>query len=293
MISNFHIARPEVEEVLSHFYNATGLRVGIYTPNNELLIEYPIQPKVVFDRSFCDIMRAHSSTLRYQCANCDRQSIDEVCRTKKIRIYKCHMGFTEAVIPIISYGEVIAVMMIGQVHTEHPKEYEFYRVLAAVKDIDFNSLPQRTVNIFKDAFLHIKYVDIKQFNAYVSILEILASHLCSKHWLVSDKGTIIDNFIEWAEQNVYNDVTIAEAASALNVSKSHLSRVIRANKETNFSNYMLNLKVEEAKKMLTSSTMSIKEISVVLRFKEDTYFMRVFKAKTGYTCTEFRKRFTH
>ena len=292
MSSNIYISQPEIGEMLVQFYNATGIRVGLHDPNMEILVEYPVKAKNIENQCFCDVVRNLSPTSVYKCANCDKKAYDHVLNIKKSYIYRCHMGFAEAVIPILSHGEPISVMMIGQIRTEDRPDDGFEHIMAQIKDLDYDKCSPEIQSILRTSFDKMNVMSIQKFTAFAYLLEVCAQSIYDKRWIRCEEKTIIENFIEYVKLNIYNDITIKDAATALKVSRSHLSRVIQLNKNTTFTNYLAEQRVEVAKNLLLTTTMSVKEIAAALQFKEDTYFMRVFKQHTGYTCTAFRKMYT-
>jgi YesN/AraC family two-component response regulator len=46
--------------------------------------------------------------------------------------------------------------------------------------------------------------------------------------------------------------------------------------------------MEEAKRLLRVTDMSVKKISVLLRYNDVAYFVKQFKRITGMTCTDYR-----
>ena len=54
--------------------------------------------------------------------------------------------------------------------------------------------------------------------------------------------------------------------------------------------YSIQLRIKEAKDLLITTDMSIKEIAYALSFNNVDYFFRLFKQKTGYTLSEYRKK---
>ncbi len=290
--SNIYISQPEIEEMLIQFYNATGIRVGIHDPDMNILIEYPVKSEKIEELGFCDVMRKLSTSSVYKCANCDRKALEHVRATKKSYIYRCHTGFTEAVIPILYHGELISVMMIGQIRTEDKNDREYNRLVAQIKDVDIENLDPDLRRILKTSFDKMNTMDLKKFTAFVYLLEICAQSIYDKRWIRCEEKTLIENFVDYIQMNLYNDISIKDAAVALKISRSHLSRIIQSNKNTTFTNYLTDERIEAAKKLLLTTSMPVKDIASTLKFKEATYFMRVFKQKTGYTCTSFKRIFS-
>jgi len=53
--------------------------------------------------------------------------------------------------------------------------------------------------------------------------------------------------------------------------------------------FLLDLKIEKAKKMLASKDYSITEISMICDFSSHSHFTTTFKKKTGISPSEYRK----
>ena len=64
-------------------------------------------------------------------------------------------------------------------------------------------------------------------------------------------------------------------------------------RETGFSiiAFLLDLRVNEAKKLLSDGTLSLQKIAETVGFDDYNYFSRTFKKHTGYTPNEYRKLF--
>lgn len=52
--------------------------------------------------------------------------------------------------------------------------------------------------------------------------------------------------------------------------------------------YISNLRIEHAQRMLQSNDLAIQEIAVKIGFKSSYYFSRIFKKKTGFTPSDYR-----
>ena len=289
MTQNIHISQNEIKEMLIQFHNATGIRVGVHDPNMEILSEYPVKSQNFDEMSFCDVMRTLSPTMAEKCRNCDLRALEQVKTLKHTYVYKCHAGFTEAIIPILSHGELISVLMMGQISATKLKDSDFYRIVSQTKEIDPDLCDPIMRKILLTSFDGIKQMELKQFSAFAYLLEMCAQSIYDNRWIRCEEKTIIEDFKEFVKKNIYNDISISDAAQALKISRSHLSRIIQNEEKTNFTNYVLDRKIEVAQKLLETTTMSVKEIAAELKFNEPTYFMRVFKNKTGQTCSAYRK----
>lgn len=85
-----------------------------------------------------------------------------------------------------------------------------------------------------------------------------------------------------------NDITVQTIADYFFISREHASRVYRKETGDTVNNKIIAIRVEETKKFLTDTQMTITEIALRVGFNSSQYFSKVFKQLTGLTPTEFR-----
>lgn len=83
-------------------------------------------------------------------------------------------------------------------------------------------------------------------------------------------------------------VTLAEVAEHVRLSASHLSRKFKEELGIGVNAYINNQKIEEAKRLLTFTRLSLGEISSYLCYSSQSYFQKVFKKATGVTPNIYR-----
>ena len=85
-------------------------------------------------------------------------------------------------------------------------------------------------------------------------------------------------------------ITLDDLAGDLHISAKYLSALF--NKETgmSISDFMNNIKISEAKRLLAGTDMSYLEISNMLNFCSQSYFNNLFKKKEGMTPKEYREK---
>jgi AraC-like DNA-binding protein len=84
-------------------------------------------------------------------------------------------------------------------------------------------------------------------------------------------------------------VSIGKIAAELNVSYSWFRKAFKAYTGIPPHQYLLQLKIEKAKTLLSENSRSVKEISYALKFDSVFYFSKLFKEKTGISPERFRK----
>ena len=86
-----------------------------------------------------------------------------------------------------------------------------------------------------------------------------------------------------------NDFFPDRLADEMNISSTHLNRKIKAVTGMNTMSYVNNIKLNRAKKLLTSSGRSIGDIAMESGFGDFSYFSRSFKKEFGVTPSQFQR----
>jgi len=97
------------------------------------------------------------------------------------------------------------------------------------------------------------------------------------------------SYIKEFIRNNYNAVNLNAIANELALSPKYVSRLFIKKNTSNFRTYKLQLKIENAKSLLSKTPLNINEISTKLGYQNPESFMRIFKRITDMTPTQYRK----
>ena len=86
------------------------------------------------------------------------------------------------------------------------------------------------------------------------------------------------------------DISIKKIADELYISSSYVSKVFSCKLKYNFREYINELRVRLAKKLLSSSERRIIDVMLDCGFKNQSSFNRVFSEYTGVSPSEYRRR---
>ena len=89
-------------------------------------------------------------------------------------------------------------------------------------------------------------------------------------------------------EHLESSLTIQQVAQNLGVSYSNFRKLFKEYTGISPALYQQDLKLQQAKEMLTTTAMSIKEIAYQLNFESPDYFSSKFRSKTGLRPSEFR-----
>ncbi|NPV43657.1 MAG: response regulator [Firmicutes bacterium] len=133
-------------------------------------------------------------------------------------------------------------------------------------------------------------IDIKSRDELKSWVEIILTKLVEmvNNNRDSFKQKTINKSLNYIREN-YRDITLGKVSSFVHLSPYYLSRLFKNEVGCTFIEYVTNLRLEQAKKMLKSTSDSIVDIARKIGYSEPGYFSKVFKKKFGISPNEYRK----
>lgn len=142
----------------------------------------------------------------------------------------------------------------------------------------------------KQVSLHQKDMLYHLFNGFLVLLERIkrqqTTQLESQH--MSDDYTQLFAFRKTIEQNLANPLTVQAIADELQMNSKKLSALTQTYLHQTPAQVITERKTLEAKRLLSNTSLSIKEVAYALGFDQATYFTKFFKKQTTLTPKEFR-----
>lgn len=111
--------------------------------------------------------------------------------------------------------------------------------------------------------------------------------------LYLDKGSrLVDRACRMVERSIAGNRTMTQAslARALGISASHLSRVFRQTTGDTFERYVMQRRVELARRLLLDPAHNVSTVAQQCGFKDASYFARVFRRTVGCSPAEYSRR---
>lgn len=91
------------------------------------------------------------------------------------------------------------------------------------------------------------------------------------------------------EENYHRDISLDDVSRKVDISPYYFSKLFKEETGENFIEYLTNIRIEKAKKLLLHSDLSIKNICLDTGYSDPNYFSRLFKKQVGLTPTEYRE----
>ncbi|GAB1543937.1 AraC family transcriptional regulator [Scytonema sp. NUACC21] len=96
--------------------------------------------------------------------------------------------------------------------------------------------------------------------------------------------------IEYINQNLEKDLTLAEIAAAVGMSMYHFSRLFKQSTGYSPHQYVLNSRIEKSKRLLAKTEEAIDQICQQVGFQSQSHFTNVFRKFIGTTPKAYRKQ---
>jgi AraC-like DNA-binding protein len=93
----------------------------------------------------------------------------------------------------------------------------------------------------------------------------------------------------YIQENFHRNLTRTSIAERFNISPNHLSRMFRQQGHMTLADYITWVRIDRAKFMLRRYPFRLSEVATRCGYEDVNYFFRVFKSKTGFTPTEYRR----
>ncbi len=100
---------------------------------------------------------------------------------------------------------------------------------------------------------------------------------------------IVQQALLYMKENMESDMSLQQVAEAIRVSPSQLSRFFKEETSWSFGDYLIHIRMEQAKEWLAHTEKPIKEIAERLRYTSVTNFNRIFKHVTSVPPGQYRK----
>ncbi len=103
-----------------------------------------------------------------------------------------------------------------------------------------------------------------------------------------------DNLIELIEEYIKNNyhkkLTLQNLSAELFVTPDYCGRLLKNKFNKSFNEYISEIRIEKAKKLLNETNLSVENISDEIGYSNPKYFFKVFKKMTRYSPIEYRNK---
>lgn len=123
---------------------------------------------------------------------------------------------------------------------------------------------------------------------FVSKIRTLIEALNSERH--AQMNSLILEAITYIKLNYKQNITLDDVAKEINMSYHYFSKFFKESTGKKFSDYVMDIRMEEAKRLLADPENSIKDICYAIGYNDPNYFSKIFRKVTGKAPTEFRQK---
>ena len=265
--------KEEIISVLSELHNISGFRISLHGMDFEEIAAYPEKAL-----PFCAYV--HSCRGEHaRCLKSDAEACKIVRGGENALIYKCRYGLTEVICPLHTLGSPAGYLMMGQARDESVDE-EFLKsalnLLGAGDETDMLTKSVPSISAEKTA-------------SFAKIMTICAEYMTLINALPGNKPSTAELTRLYVYENFREKITMKDICAALGRTKSAICPAFKEKYGVTVMDYLTELRIEEAKKMLSETDMTVSEISDEIGFSETSYFSKVFFKTVGKSPSHYRR----
>lgn len=264
----------ELKKTLIDFYNVTGVVIALYDAQKNRIYAYPEE-----QCEFCGEIRKDPK-IDKKCVECDNYGFDKCAHSKKLEIYKCHMGLFEAVSPIKKDDIIMGYLLIGQFMSENNKE----AIIENMKSINIKS------EDLYSKLNNIQLLSYEKIKSLASLVNMCAHYLILENIVNIRHDGLPDVILRYIKENISEKLTVKSICDYFYISKSHLYSVSINNFGVGISEFIRIQRVKRAKYLLADSNMPINAIAEAVGIPDTVQFIKIFKRYEEMTPKQYRKK---
>lgn len=137
----------------------------------------------------------------------------------------------------------------------------------------------------------LKPVNCEEFGSCIDRLKISLYNNEVKEKPVVKKERVITGITKYMQEHLSEDVSLHILSEEFHLNSQYISQLFKNEIGVNFLTYLTNIRMEHAKKLLLSSSLSIAEVSEQSGYGDYRVFTKVFKKSEGITPSQYRRDF--
>lgn len=265
----------KLNAVLSDFFLATKINVDFL--DSDMKVIYKKGRKT--PNPYCRAIRSTRDG-RSGCAGSDRKLLQACRESRQVEISECHAGLIDAAAPIILGRDIVGYLIIGPMRqTKSFSEIEAciagYPVHGEKMEKYYGTLPM---------------YDRITISSIANIAAMLAKYVIQESMLRPTDSLWFETVRGYIDDHITTISGYKDIADHLHISRSTLFRDFRKYCGVAPQSFIIERKIEYAKKLLIEEDCSIESVSRRLGFCTLPYFGRTFKKYVGATPSAYRKR---
>lgn len=104
-------------------------------------------------------------------------------------------------------------------------------------------------------------------------------------------AAVVRKATEFIKEHYMENISITDVASRVYLNEDYFGKLLKKNLNKSFSDYITEIRMEEAIRLLRTGKYKIYQIGEKVGYKSSNYFIKSFKSYTGYTPGDYCQKF--
>lgn len=135
----------------------------------------------------------------------------------------------------------------------------------------------------------LSYIDADEFMSRLKQWMTSLVHCLSDEFVYDQNKRKIRMALEYIHENYQKDLNMAQVSNHVCMNYSLFSLTFKEYTGVNFVNYLKDIRIREARRLLAETDWKISDISHKVGYENDKHFMKIFKNICGVSPSDYRK----
>ena len=259
-----------IDQLLIDFHTLTNIKICIFDASGKEIDFYPekLSP-------FCAKLRENEK-LDSLCRSCDQKAITECRSTRTAKIYTCHAGLTECIVPIIVAGVIRGFIAFGQIREDCEKSHQ--------EELSLKLYPN-----LSSEYYSLPLISKRKIEAIAHVLKACASYEQFKQFVNTLETNLETRIEEYVQTNITDNIGVEKMCRHFHCSRKELYSIIKRAYDCTPAEYVKSLRLKLACELLKTTKNSVSKIAVACGIEDYNYFSKIFKKQFGVSPRDYRK----
>ena len=276
--NNVYIDYQPLRNITEYLHALTDAQIAVLDSEGRTV--YGIPEK---QQPFCSAVseKLHDREL---CAACDVNAVQKCKETFDAYTYICHAGVSETLIPLIYEKKIYLYLMLGQYinpDKEDEQRQAFCRYREGKNDAsleeEYDKLPRLTT---------------KKVNAFIQIAKLLFISMWNTEIIKVRRSDLFLEIEKFIDKNLSSPLTVQTICTHFFISKNTLYQIFEEFCGMTIKKFIIEKRINYAKTLLTSTELTITDISEKVGMSSYGVFIHLFKNVVGISPTKYRKTYS-
>ena len=275
---NYIFNKEKLTQVLSDFYNSTGIAVALYDASMQSIAGAPS-----CHSPYCTHIRNRGECIK-NCSQSNFIHMKEVSLNCKISRYTCHAGLMETILPIVYEDVLIAYIQIGQFRDAEQRYSSEDKLQKVAERYDFSL--KELLSLYED----LPIVSEEKLNSLYHVVDIIVKSFWLDGLITCKRSMLSIKIERYIDEHLEEKIGLNDICNEFFISKNTAYQLFHDEFHNTVNGFITQKRLNRAQELLQiRPELNITQVSLLCGFPDYNYFIRLFKKQIGTTPLQLRK----